>query len=303
MTDMPFLTDEHRIFRDQLRRFVDEEVRPHADTWEAAGQTPREVMRRMGELGFLGIRYPEEYGGTAADYWFTVVFNEEMPLCRASGVHLGLMVQSDMATPALADIEDAQYGAMVTVLAQMRQEEFDALAAELKAFFDTNPVPPLFDDVKPLLDDLQQAGWRLREPALDVAEIGVGHHDVLVAPGHADLGLEDGGPRVGSHLGAGPDRLRGRGMPGDRRGPAGRPAPRECRRRGARGPGPGPGRGALRYDAERNHYLGVYGVQAAQLHDDQEQAQHARAAGDTQVLPSRAEAHRSQGDTLTGIHV
>ena len=65
--DSIYFGAEHEAFRDQLRRFVAEEVRPHADAWEAAGEIPREVFRRMGALGFLGVRYPEEYGGAAMD--------------------------------------------------------------------------------------------------------------------------------------------------------------------------------------------------------------------------------------------
>jgi acyl-CoA dehydrogenase len=56
--DYPF-SEEHRIFRKAVRRFVEEELNPHVDEWEAAGIFPKDVYRRMGELGFLGIRYDE----------------------------------------------------------------------------------------------------------------------------------------------------------------------------------------------------------------------------------------------------
>ncbi len=103
MTDMPFLTDEHRIFRDQLRRFVDDEVRPHGDAWEAAGQIPREVLRRMGELGFLGIRYPEAYGGAEMDTLATVIFAEELGRSGYGGFAITALVHTDMASPHLAN--------------------------------------------------------------------------------------------------------------------------------------------------------------------------------------------------------
>ncbi|SHL90496.1 acyl-CoA dehydrogenase [Roseovarius litoreus] len=103
MTDMPLLTDEHRIFRDQLRRFVENEVRPHGDTWEADGQIPREVLRRMGELGFLGIRYPETYGGAEMDTVATVIFAEELGRSGYGGFAITALVHTDMASPHLAN--------------------------------------------------------------------------------------------------------------------------------------------------------------------------------------------------------
>src|SRR4029078_293280 len=63
----PFFTEEHELLRDQVRRFVEEEVTPFTDTWETQGFVPREVLRRMGALGFFGIRYPEIYGGSDMD--------------------------------------------------------------------------------------------------------------------------------------------------------------------------------------------------------------------------------------------
>lgn len=103
MTDMPFLTDEHRIFRDQLRRFIDEDVRPHADQWEHDGQTPRSVLTRMGELGFLGIRYAEAYGGAEMDTLATVIFAEELGRSGYGGFVITALVHTDMASPHLAN--------------------------------------------------------------------------------------------------------------------------------------------------------------------------------------------------------
>ncbi len=103
MTDMPFLTDEHRIFRDQLRRFIEDEVRPHAAAWEEAGKIPREVLRRMGELGFLGIRYPEAHGGAAMDTLATVIFAEELGRSGCGGFAITALVHTDMASPHLAN--------------------------------------------------------------------------------------------------------------------------------------------------------------------------------------------------------
>ncbi|MFB6285616.1 MAG: acyl-CoA dehydrogenase family protein, partial [Candidatus Bipolaricaulia bacterium] len=73
MTHHPSFQEEHRILRRSVRNFVDEELNPHVDTWEAEGRLPKDVFRKLGELGVLGIRYPEAYGGADGDIWSTVV--------------------------------------------------------------------------------------------------------------------------------------------------------------------------------------------------------------------------------------
>ncbi len=94
----PFLEPEHEMLRDQVRRFVETEVKPHADAWEQAGMVPREVIRRMGELGFLGVRYPEEHGGAAMDQRATVVLAEELGRSTYAGFAITALVHTDMAS-------------------------------------------------------------------------------------------------------------------------------------------------------------------------------------------------------------
>jgi acyl-CoA dehydrogenase len=94
----PFFTPEHEMLRDQLRRFVDEEIKPHADSWETQGCVPREVLRRMGSLGFFGIRYPEAYGGSEMDTMGSVVLAEELGRSTFSGVAITALVHTDMAS-------------------------------------------------------------------------------------------------------------------------------------------------------------------------------------------------------------
>ena len=67
--DGPYFREEHVLFREQLARFIAEEVKPKADAWEKEGMVPRAVLRRMGELGFLGLRYSEEWGGSAEPFF------------------------------------------------------------------------------------------------------------------------------------------------------------------------------------------------------------------------------------------
>ncbi len=97
----PF-SEEHEMFRTTLRAFLAKEVIPHVEEWEKNELVPRWVWKRMGEMGFLGLRYPEEYGGMNADYWYTVVLAEELARVPAGGFTTGITVQTDMATPALA---------------------------------------------------------------------------------------------------------------------------------------------------------------------------------------------------------
>ena len=94
-------SDEHRILRDQIRRFVDQEVRPNADVWERDGMVPRDVLRRMGELGFLGIRAPERYGGSAMDAVGTAILSEELGRSSYGGFAITVLVHTDMAAPHL----------------------------------------------------------------------------------------------------------------------------------------------------------------------------------------------------------
>ena len=96
-----YFSEEHEAFRDQLRRFMAEEVRPNAEAWEAAGEIPRDVFRKMGGLGFLGVRYPEEFGGAELDTFGSVVLAEELGRAGLSGFAISTLVHTDMASPHL----------------------------------------------------------------------------------------------------------------------------------------------------------------------------------------------------------
>lgn len=100
----PHFTDEHTMFRETARKFVESELAPHAETWEANKAFPDEVFKRVGEMGFLGLSVEEQYGGLGLDYWFTVVWFEELVRSNMAGLNMALAVQSDMATPILDEI-------------------------------------------------------------------------------------------------------------------------------------------------------------------------------------------------------
>ncbi len=99
----PYLREEHVMLRDQVRRFVETEVKPHGEQWEEDGFVPRAVLRRMGELGFLGIRYPEEYGGAGMDTLGSVVYAEELGKSTFGGFAVTALVHTDMASPHLVN--------------------------------------------------------------------------------------------------------------------------------------------------------------------------------------------------------
>src|SRR5215216_4632788 len=93
-------TEEHDQLRESIHSFVIKELAPHAEEWEETTY-PDWVFRRMGELGFLGLSYPEEYGGQGGDYFCNLVLAEEMVHAQCGGVGLGIAVHTDMATPPI----------------------------------------------------------------------------------------------------------------------------------------------------------------------------------------------------------
>jgi acyl-CoA dehydrogenase len=94
----PYFAEEHDMLRAQVRRFVDTEIKPHALAWEEQGMVPREVLRRMGGLGFFGIRYPAKYGGSEMDTIATAVYAEELGRSTFGGVAITALVHTDMAS-------------------------------------------------------------------------------------------------------------------------------------------------------------------------------------------------------------
>ncbi|HWC14922.1 MAG TPA: acyl-CoA dehydrogenase family protein [Actinomycetota bacterium] len=94
----PF-SPEHDELRRSIRTFVETELAPHAAQWEKDNYFPDWVFGRMGELGFLGLAYPETYGGGGGDYLCNVVLAEEMTRCGSGGLAMAVAVQTDMAVP------------------------------------------------------------------------------------------------------------------------------------------------------------------------------------------------------------
>jgi citronellyl-CoA dehydrogenase len=93
-------TEEHDRLRESIHAFVTKEIAPHAEEWEET-TFPDSVIRRMGELGLLGLSYPEEYGGQGGDYFCSLVLAEEMVHGNCGGLGMGVAVQTDLATPPI----------------------------------------------------------------------------------------------------------------------------------------------------------------------------------------------------------
>lgn len=96
-------THEHREIQKTLKRFIDEQINPHVDEWEAAEIFPaHEVFKQMGQLGLLGLTKPEAFGGAGLDYSYSVAMAETLGHIECGGVPMAIGVQTDMCTPALA---------------------------------------------------------------------------------------------------------------------------------------------------------------------------------------------------------
>ena len=104
---MKILPDEHadtlRLLREGIRRFVEKAVVPKAQAWEEQGYVPRELLREMGQLGYLGLRYAEEFGGGALDARATALLAEELGRSTFGGFAITVLVHTDMASPHLVN--------------------------------------------------------------------------------------------------------------------------------------------------------------------------------------------------------
>jgi len=97
------ITHEHEEIQRTLKRFIDEEINPYIDEWEAAEEFPaHHVFKRLGDLGLLGLTKPAEYGGMALDYSYSVIMAETLGHVNCGGIPMAIGVQTDMCTPALA---------------------------------------------------------------------------------------------------------------------------------------------------------------------------------------------------------
>jgi citronellyl-CoA dehydrogenase len=96
-------TTEHKQLSDTVIKFVQKEINPHVAQWEREAQFPsHEVFKKLGDLGLLGLKYPEEFGGAGLDFSYSMVMAEALGECNCGGIPMAIGVHTDMCTPALA---------------------------------------------------------------------------------------------------------------------------------------------------------------------------------------------------------
>ena len=94
-----YFNEEHNLFRQGLRAFLDKEVKPHIDEWEKQQRIPKEIWEKFGDMGYLGLNFPEKYGGVDADFFYSVIFIEEISKCNSGGFMITPTVMQYMSTP------------------------------------------------------------------------------------------------------------------------------------------------------------------------------------------------------------
>ncbi len=129
--------EEHRIFRDAIRKFFAKEVVPYVDEWEEAGIVPRDIWKKMGENGFLCMQLPERYGGLEADFLYSVILMEE--LARTNHFGLAAYLHSDIVIPYISSYASEELkdkylpscvsGDMITAVAMTEPNAGSDLAA------------------------------------------------------------------------------------------------------------------------------------------------------------------------------
>ena len=98
---LPPFAEEHEDLRASIRRFVEKELRPYADQWDDERWFPNEVFTKLAANGFLGLKYPERYGGEGGDYLHDAVLIEELGGAGSGGVAAGIGAHVNIATPPI----------------------------------------------------------------------------------------------------------------------------------------------------------------------------------------------------------
>ena len=100
----PYFTEEHDMFRQTVKQFVQTEVAPHAEEWDEAGIFPKELFKKAADLGLFGIRLDPHYGGSGLDWWYTAAYLEGFSHANSGGASMAMFVQSDITLPVLDEL-------------------------------------------------------------------------------------------------------------------------------------------------------------------------------------------------------
>lgn len=103
-TTYPYFTEEHHMFRDTVKQFVQTEIAPHAEEWDEAGIFPKELFKKAAGLDLFGIRLDPTYGGSGLDWWYTAAYLEGFSYSNNGGVSMAMFVQSDITLPVLDEL-------------------------------------------------------------------------------------------------------------------------------------------------------------------------------------------------------
>ncbi len=103
-TAYPYFTEEHFLFRETVKQFVQSEIAPHAEEWDEAGIFPKDIFKKAAELGLFGIRLDPDYGGSGLDWWYTAAYLEGFSYSNSGGVSMAMFVQSDITLPVLDEL-------------------------------------------------------------------------------------------------------------------------------------------------------------------------------------------------------
>ena len=103
-TTYPYFTEEHHMFRDTVKQFVQTEIAPHAEEWDEAGIFPKELFKKAADLDLFGIRLDPQYGGSGLDWWYTAAYLEGFSYSNNGGVSMAMFVQSDITLPVLDEL-------------------------------------------------------------------------------------------------------------------------------------------------------------------------------------------------------
>lgn len=92
-----YFTEEHQMFRESLKDFLQKEVVPHIEKWEKTGTVERFIWKKFGDMGFFGLAYPEAYGGLNLDLFYTVIFLEELQKINSGGFAANMWAHAYLA--------------------------------------------------------------------------------------------------------------------------------------------------------------------------------------------------------------